>query len=47
MGMRIYGERKTQIPLSSTATIDPLARDPAQAGSILIQKLPTIPTLMT
>ena len=28
MGSRIYGERKTHIPLSSSATIDPLAQDP-------------------
>ena len=27
MGSRIYGERKTQILLSSTTTIDPLAQD--------------------
>ena len=28
MGLRIYGERRTQIPLSSPATIDSLAQDP-------------------
>ena len=26
MGLRIYGEWRTQIPLNSPATIDPLAR---------------------
>ena len=26
MGLRIYGEGRTQIPLNSPATIDPLAR---------------------
>ena len=28
MGLRIYGEGRTQIPLSSPATIDSLAQDP-------------------
>ena len=36
MGSRIYEERRTQIPLSSPAGIDPLAKDPGQIGSILI-----------
>ena len=27
MDWRIYGEGRTQIPLSSSATIDPLAQD--------------------
>ena len=28
MGLRIYGEGRTQIPLSSPTTIDSLAQDP-------------------
>ena len=47
MGSRIYGEGRTQIAPSSPATIDPLTQDPGKAGSILIQKLQTIPRLIT
>ena len=36
MGSRIYGERGTKIPPGSTATIDLLAQDPGETGSILI-----------
>ena len=32
----IYREGRAQIPLSSPTTIDPLAPDPEQTGSILI-----------
>ena len=36
MGSRIYGEGGTKIPPVSTATIDLLAQDPGETGSILI-----------
>ena len=45
--LRIYGEGKTQIPLSSADTIDPLAQDPGLTGFILTYKLQTIPKLIT
>ena len=49
MGLRIYGEGKTKILLSSptNTAIDPLAQDPKWTGSILIQKLLTMPRLFT
>ena len=34
--LRIYGEGRTQIPLGSPTTIDPLAQDPGYTGSTLI-----------
>ena len=42
MGSRIYGKGRTQTPLTSPTTIDPLAQDPGYAGSIVIYKLLTI-----
>ena len=36
MGSKIYGEGRSEIPLSSPTTIDPPAQDPGQTGYILI-----------
>ena len=38
MGSRIYGEGRTQIPLSSPTTIDPLAQDPGSCRVIRNKK---------
>ena len=36
MGSRIYGEERTEIPLSSPTTLDSLAQDPGKTGYTMI-----------